>query len=141
MQIKKKYKISSIVLLSLWVMIMFVLLLLPNDMLSQNRTSLFNIPYSDKIMHCGLFCVFAFLFHTTLLCNTNLKTKRIYVISVCVFLFFGIFTEILQALTFEWGGRRFEVKDYISDILGGCIGLLFLKIIEKKIKKRLQYEK
>jgi VanZ family protein len=63
------------------------------------------------------------------------------VISVCIFLFFGIFTEILQALTFEWGGRRFEVKDYISDILGGCIGLLFLKIIEKKIKKRLQYEK
>lgn len=128
-------------LLSLWVMIMFVLLLLPNDMLSQNRTSLFNIPYSDKIMHCGLFGVFAFLFHTTLLCNTNLKPKRIYLISVCAFLFFGIFTEILQALTFEWGGRRFEVKDYISDILGGGIGLLFFKIIEKKIKKRLQYEK
>lgn len=138
---KKKYKVLSVVLFVLWIVVMFVMLLLPNDLLQQNRTSLFNIPHSDKIMHCGLFGVFAFLLQSLLLLNSKLKTKKQYFVSLIVATLFGLFTEALQALTYQWCGRKFELADYISDIVGVVLALLFFVLCEKKIKKRLQNEK
>ena len=52
------------------------MLLLPNGLLQQNRHSLFNIPYSDKIVHCGLFAVFTFLLQTAVLLNSKLEIKK-----------------------------------------------------------------
>jgi YegS/Rv2252/BmrU family lipid kinase len=54
---------------------------------------------------------------------------------------FGLFTEVLQALTYQWCGRNFDIKDYLSDLVGVVLSLLFFKLCEKKIKKRLQNEK
>lgn len=138
---KKKYKVLSVVLFVLWIVVMFVMLLLPNDLLQQNRTSLFNIPHSDKIMHCGLFGVFAFLLQITMLLNSRLEIKKQYLISLIVAVVFGLFTEVLQALTYQWCGRNFDIKDYLSDLIGVVLSLLFFKLCEKKIKKRLQNEK
>ncbi len=140
-QYKTKYKYLSIILLALWVIVMLVMLLLPNDLLQQNRTSLFNIPYSDKIMHCGLFAVFTFLLQNAVLLNLNAEIKKQYFVSFLVVALFGLFTEVLQALTYQWCGRRFEMIDYASDLLGAVLALLFFKLCEKKIKKRLQNEK
>lgn len=140
-QYKTKYKYLSVILLALWVLIMFVMLLLPNGLLQQNRHSLFNIPYSDKIVHCGLFAVFTFLLQTAVLLNSKLEIKKQYIISLIVAVVFGLFTEVLQALTYQWCGRNFEIRDYISDLIGVVLSLLFFKLCEKKIKKRLQNEK
>lgn len=140
-QYKTKYKYLSVILLALWVLIMFVMLLLPNGLLQQNRHSLFNIPYSDKIMHCGLFAVFTFLLQITMLLNSKLEIKKQYIISLLVAVLFGLFTEVLQALTYQWCGRNFEIRDYLSDLIGVVLSLLFFKLCEKKIKKRLQNEK
>ena len=49
--------------------------------------------------------------------------------------------EALQALTYQWCGRKFELADYISDIVGVVLALLFFVLCEKKLKKRLQNEK
>ena len=117
------------------------MLLLPNGLLQQNRHSLFNIPYSDKIMHCGLFAVFTFLLQITMLLNSKLEIKKQYIISLLVAVLFGLFTEVLQALTYQWCGRNFEIRDYLSDLIGVVLSLLFFKLCEKKIKKRLQNEK
>ncbi|MEE1113313.1 MAG: hypothetical protein UH077_09060 [Bacteroidales bacterium] len=57
-------------------LIIFVMLLLPNGLLQQNRHSVFNIPYSDKIVHCGLFAVFTFLLQITMLLNSRLEIKK-----------------------------------------------------------------
>ena len=111
-QYKTKYKYLSIILLALWVLIMFVMLLLPNGLLQQNRHSLFNIPYSDKIVHCGLFAVFTFLLQTAVLLNSKLEIKKQYIISLLVAVLFGLFTEVLQALTYQWCGRNFEITVY-----------------------------
>ncbi|MBR5253484.1 MAG: VanZ family protein [Bacteroidales bacterium] len=138
---KKTYKTLSVVLFVLWVVVMFVMLLLPNDLLQQNRTSLFKIPHSDKIMHCGLFGVFTFLLQTLLLLNIKLKTKKQYLLTAILSVSFGLFTEFLQALTYQWCGRRFELSDYLSDIIGVVLALLLFILFEKKLKKRLQNEK
>ena len=138
---KTKYKYLSVILLALWVLIIFVMLLLPNGLLQQNRHSLFNIPYSDKIVHCGLFAVFTFLLQTAVLLNSKLEIKKQYIISLLVAVLFGLFTEVLQALTYQWCGRNFEIRDYLSDLIGVVLSLLFFKLCEKKIKKRLQNEK
>ena len=138
---KTKYKYVSIVLFSLWIVVMFLMLLLPNDLLQQNRTSLFNIPYSDKIMHCGLFAVFTFLLQLVLLLNASLNAQKQYVVNIVIGVLFGLFTELLQALTFEWCGRRFEMIDYLFDLIGVGLALVFFKLCEKKLKKRLQNEK
>lgn len=140
-QYKTKYKYLSIILLAIWVLIIFVMLLLPNGLLQQNRHSLFNIPYSDKIVHCGLFAVFTFLLQTAVLLNSKLEIKKQYLISLIVAVVFGLFTEVLQALTYQWCGRNFEIRDYLSDLIGVVLFLLFFKLCEKKIKKRLQNEK
>lgn len=140
-QYKTKYKYLSVILLALWVLIIFVMLLLPNGLLQQNRHSLFNIPYSDKIVHCGLFAVFTFLLQTAVLLNSKLEIKKQYIISLLVAVLFGLFTEVLQALTYQWCGRNFEIRDYLSDLIGVVLSLLFFKLCEKKIKKRLQNEK
>lgn len=140
-QYKTKYKYLSVILLAIWVLIIFVMLLLPNGLLQQNRHSLFNIPYSDKIVHCGLFAVFTFLLQTAVLLNSKLEIKKQYIISLLVAVLFGLFTEVLQALTYQWCGRNFEIRDYLSDLIGVVLSLLFFKLCEKKIKKRLQNEK
>lgn len=141
MKTRVNYKKISIAVLALWTIFMFFMLLAPSNMLSQRQPSLFNIPHSDKIIHCGLFCVFTYLFHLTIMLNSQLKGLKFYGLSLVVLLFFGIFTEALQALTFEWGGRRFELKDYLSDVVGGTLALAIFKIREKKVRKRLQNEK
>lgn len=140
-QYKTKYKRLSIIIFVIWVLLMFVMLLLPNDLLQQNRNSLFNIPYSDKIMHCGLFAVFTFLLQNAVLLNSKTEIKKQYFVCFVVALLFGLFTEILQALTYQWCGRRFELVDYLSDLLGVVFALLFFKLCEKKIKNSLQNEK
>lgn len=117
------------------------MLLLPNGLLQQNRHSLFNIPYSDKIVHCGLFAVFTFLLQITMLLNSKFEIKKQYLISLIISVILGLFTEVLQALTYQWCGRNFDIKDYLSDIVGVVLSLLFFKLCEKKIKKRLQNEK
>ncbi len=131
-QYKTKYKRLSIIIFVIWVLLMFVMLLLPNDLLQQNRNSLFNIPYSDKIMHCGLFAVFTFLLQNAVLLNSKTEIKKQYFVCFVVALLFGLFTEILQALTYQWCGRRFELVDYLSDLLGVVFALLFFKLCEKK---------
>ena len=140
-QYKTKYKYLSVILLTFWVLIMFVMLLLPNDLLQQNRNSLFNIPYSDKIMHCGLFAIFTFLLQSSILLNSKLEIKKQYIISLFIAVLFGLFTEVLQALTYQWCKRNFEIRDYLSDLIGVGLSILFFKLFEKKIKKRLQNEK
>ncbi len=141
MQASNHYKKTSIVLFSLWVVFMFFMLFMPGDLLAQRRSSLFNIPHSDKIIHCAVFGGFTLFLQFMLFFNTSIKLRKIYLISIGVCLLFGIITEIIQALTFEWCGRRFELKDYVSDVIGGVLALVFFKIIEKKVNKRLQNEK
>ncbi|MBO7277466.1 MAG: VanZ family protein [Bacteroidales bacterium] len=141
MKTKINYKKVSIVILALWTAFMLFMLLAPANMLSQRQSSFFNIPHSDKIIHCGLFCVFTYLLQIVLVFNSSLKTLKLYFVSIVVVLSLGMLTEILQALTFDWCGRRFELKDYFCDVLGGVFALVFFKIREKKVCKRLQNEK
>ena len=141
MKTKINYKKVSIVILALWAVFMLFMLLAPANMLSQRQSSFLNIPHSDKIIHCGLFCVFTYLLQIALVLNSSLKILKLYFISIVAVLSLGMFTEILQALTFDWCGRRFELKDYFCDVLGGALALVFFKIREKKCLKRLQNEK
>jgi len=116
---------------------MFIAILLPKQDLLTRPHFIVSIPHIDKVVHCGLFAVFTFLFYKVMYLRTTGRNKMyFYLIGVSVV--FGLFTEILQALLFEYIQRTFSWWDFCADVLGVIIAIIGCLILKKRETKRTE---
>ncbi|MFA4851953.1 MAG: VanZ family protein [Bacteroidales bacterium] len=122
-----RYNLPGIV----WSLIILILLGLPNNDLPD--ISFLNIPYFDKIVHIFLFLVFVFLLAYGFAKQNrfNILHQKFLLLSLLTGVIYGGLTEILQEVVFI--ERTSGFFDFIADVAGCLIGLLFFFFLKRKI--------
>jgi len=120
----------------IWAIIILVLIgLPPNDFPS---TSFLNIPHKDKIVHTGLFFIFAFLLARGFVLQnkfqflTKFSLLSAFIISSC----YGGLTELLQGPGSLFPLRSCDFFDFVFDSIGSLLGILLFIALKNKISKR-----
>ena len=115
----------------LWLIITFILLVLPGSDLP--RSPIFDLIYFDKWVHIGMFGILTILwgypFFKTNFASANLFT----IIAVCTILY-GVIMEFIQK--FFASERSFDLFDILADATGCLIALWWLIRRFKKVKTR-----
>lgn len=108
-----------------WFVVTIVLLTLPQNDLP--HSSVFYIPYFDKLVHLAMFFLL-----TTLLCFPFVKisTKRSIITAVFLkialyVILYGVIMEFVQK--FFTSTRSFDVADILFDSIGSLSGLLVIR--------------
>lgn len=116
-----------------WATVILLLLAFPSD--SLNRLSFWSfIPYFDKMVHFGLFCLlFLFIFYGFY--KSSEKKYRVSDISYAVIISFlyALFTEIMQKYVFT--GRSFDWFDIAANT-GGILSASIIIYLWLKRKHR-----
>ncbi len=122
-----RYNLPGIV----WSLIILILLGLPDNNLPD--ISFLNIPYFDKIVHIFLFLVFLFLLAYWFAKQNrfNILHQKFLLLSLLTGVIYGGLTEILQEVVFI--ERTSNFFDFIADVAGCLIGLLFFFFLKEKI--------
>ncbi len=107
-------KKNKFTLLTMIAILIFLLMPVP-----QKISSGISFPFSDKIVHVGLFALLAAIFVLEKFLQKT-KIKSIIKMFAC-FLAFAVLTEVLQYFT---GYRSFDFYDIFADILGIIIGTI-----------------
>nr|WP_320117722.1 VanZ family protein [uncultured Marinifilum sp.] len=115
----------------IWAIIIFILCSVPGDDLP--KTSAFEIPYFDKIVHFGMFFVMGIFLLAELSFQTRLKRKSRIIVSLLVIAFYGAIIEYLQQNFFV--NRSGDYADLAADIIGGITAIFMYQWL--KIKKDL----
>ena len=78
---------------------------------------LFNIPFMDKMVHAGIFGIYAYLLSGYLLHRSKFNKNTVIFIFIVVTLStaYGLFIEILQYFV---PGRNFDFLDIIANFIG-----------------------
>ena len=115
----------------IWLLIMFYLLFSPSGSLP--KTGLINIPHVDKIIHWGMFGIFAliFLFDSE---NANKSRNKTILWLFSISIIFGISSEFIQYSLIP--GRNGNVIDFLADITGIICGMVFYYVFGRKILSR-----
>ncbi len=131
--IRKLFIISLI-----WAAVILILCAIPGGSLP--TSSLFNIPYFDKIVHFGLYVPLAFILGAEL----DLSKKQILqitgpLLTMLIVAFYGGLIELLQEFLFI--NRSADVLDFLADLIGGLAGLaiyylFFRPFLQKMFQKR-----
>jgi glycopeptide antibiotics resistance protein len=113
-----------------WTTLLLVGLLTPGQQLPDVN----KVPGMDKMVHFGLFAVFAFLWARVF---NNSKRKRIkkskYIPNFLVFVFvFAILVEYIQRLV---PGRSFDYMDILFNIMGVAAGAVLFYYLHKHKSK------
>jgi glycopeptide antibiotics resistance protein len=113
-----------------WTTLLLVGLLTPG----QQLPDVHKVPGMDKMVHFGLFAVFAFLWARVF---NNSKRKRIkkskYIPNFLVFVFvFAILVEYIQRLV---PGRSFDYMDILFNIMGVAAGAVLFYYLHKHKSK------
>jgi len=113
-------KFISIAASIVWAAIVFYLhavrVSLPKD------NSLIQIPHLDKVAHCLMFAVFAFILVRMLQAQTGKRVTTAQWLIVLLFCsFYGAFMEYLQAILPSQ--RDSDVLDWVADLIGSCLGI------------------
>ena len=121
-----KYNIPGI----LWAVFILILLGLPGNDLPD--TSFLNIPQLDKIVHTGLFLIFAFLLARGFYQQQKyLMLKKYFLFySLTISIGYGGLTEILQGMVFQ--GRTSDIIDFVFDGIGSTIGIFVFHYFKRK---------
>ncbi|MCD6532245.1 VanZ family protein [bacterium] len=84
------------------------------------------IPYFDKLTHCGAFAVFAVLslFSLAGIARRNLK----------VFLLAGTYGAAIEMVQYFVPGRQASFWDWSADIVGALLGILLIAWWERRRK-------
>jgi VanZ family protein len=127
--IRKLFIISLI-----WAILILVLCAIPGNSLP--KSSLFNIPNLDKIIHAGLYFPLAFLLGA----EFDLSKKNILQIAgpfltMLTVAAYGGLIEILQEALFI--NRSADIFDFLSDIIGGLAGLTIYYLFFRPFFHRL----
>jgi len=115
----------------LWAIVIIVLLLIPGNKFPHNK--LINIPHLDKIVHCILFMVLAYImiFDTWFL-KKKLEIRHITIIFIISIAFAGS-TEIYQYYLIEF--RTGSIFDFMADVLGILIASIIFRYMGNSINR------
>lgn len=114
----KSEKFIGIILL-LWAVCIFILCTIPAPKVESDIM----IPHIDKIVHCGLFFFFSFLASAFLEQQRNIPSKILKI--VLVILILGSYGGIIEWLQNNYFNRSADFWDWIADMVGVALGLLF----------------
>ena len=113
---------------SIWTIVILVLCWLPGEWVQEveQQSTFFEIPDLDKVVHWGIFVVFAVLW-------LRLGTSRWRYAWVALGgLVVAVVSELVQ--TIPWIGRDGEISDGITDMTGVLLGLIVARWIEPLLR-------
>jgi len=92
-------------------------------------------PGFDKLVHCGLFAVFAILYCAGSIKSWNIRAIRfkMAIINTIVLISFGALIEILQKYFFTWRSGNWD--DLFADAVGVGIGIFGVLITTNAINR------
>lgn len=124
----KKYYFSLI-----WTAIMFYLLFSPSGSLP--KTGLINIPHFDKVVHFGMFCMFAFtyLFDSE---KAGIRANKTIIELLIAAIFFAALSELIQLFFIK--GRNGSFFDFLADLAGLFCGLVSYFAFVRKMLARFK---
>jgi len=91
----------------------------------------FDLPYIDKILHFLAYGLLAILLYIPIRVNFNKYYKSLTLLLVVLY---GITDEIHQYFT---PTRQFDLLDWLADMIGGIVGIIFIELIILVYKKLL----
>ena len=118
--------------------LVFILLSLPGSEFPDHTSwisKIMALPFSDKIVHMGLFgsLALSLFFHFELLTNSKYKTDRAKAIALIICILYGIGMEYYQKYFVP--NRGFEVLDMLADAMGALCALPLFETLKKRIYK------
>ena len=121
-----KYFLPGIV----WIIIVFAIIAIPGS--SIPRTSLFEIPHFDKLIHFVMFAILSMLlgfgFFNQQQNSIYFRKRYTFVLVFCVI--YGGATEIIQHLFVA--GRSGELWDFAANTAGSFAGILLFSMLSGK---------
>jgi VanZ family protein len=93
------------------------------------KTSVFDIPHFDKLLHFGMFAFLTFLFLWETV-EPNRSVKKKIVLYVLASLCFATASEFIQEYLIS--GRHGNVYDFLADFTGLIAGSTFYVLIGRK---------
>ncbi len=117
MRLKQFFLMSAI----LWTLAILTVCWMPMSKLVEDdgsRSWMFTIPYFDKLVHFGIFMIFAILWF--LASDRSRPWRRIFTAGILL----AAITEIVQTLPVI--GRQADLDDAACDLLGVAAGILFI---------------
>jgi len=112
----------------LWALLIFILCSIPGDDLP--KSSMFNIPYFDKMVHFGMFFVMGIFLFAELRYQTNLSKLKIIIISLSLIAAYGALIEFLQQNYFIH--RSGDYWDLTADVFGGIVAVFLYSWLKKQ---------
>ncbi len=128
---KKKLSFKSFGPAITWFVVVFILIILPEDNLP-GKHSWLDITYLDKFVHIFMFALLTFLFLLPVAESSMFaKEKRFYFIRIgiaaCIW---GITTEFIQK--FYVPTRSFDLLDWAADSLGVLIAIIYCRRFHRR---------
>ncbi len=131
--IRKLFFISLI-----WALLIFILCAIPGGSLP--KSSIFNVPNLDKIVHAALYFPLAFFLGAEFdLSKKNMLRIAAPLLTMLIVVLYGWLIEFLQETIFI--NRSSDIVDLLADIIGGLTGLaiyylffrpFFHRLVERK---------
>ena len=120
--------IVRLVMAVLWTLAILMMCWLPRDLLQsvEGKSSFFEIPNLDKIVHWGIFAIFSILW-----LRLGESRWRYGWVAFAGFAL-GAITEIVQTLPVI--GRDGDVTDFLTDVCGVVIGLAVARLVEPLLR-------
>ncbi len=112
----------------IWAIVIFVLCSVPGNSLPE--TSMFQIPYFDKMVHFGMFFIMGIFVVSELRFQTKLRRRTIALITFLLITLYGGLIEILQERYFI--NRSGDIWDLCADVAGGIIAVLMFPFLKKQ---------
>lgn len=110
-----------------WGLLILIAISMPPDKVPDLK--LLTIPNIDKLVHVGLFFVFAFLtcFGFFMQNDAGIMHKRFELLSFLVSLIFSLSTEVFQHLFIAL--RTASILDFLANLLGTVFGIIVFGIV------------
>jgi len=112
----------------IWALIIFILCSMPGKELP--HSSMFQIPYFDKMVHFGLFFIMGIFLCSEMNFQTKWKSMTIAIVALGIIGVYGGGIEILQHYYFD--GRSGDPLDLFADMGGGVISIVLYPSLKKQ---------
>ncbi len=110
--------------LFIWSLVIFLLCTMPTPKTEMPHL----IPYTDKIVHWGMFLLFSGFAYSWLRKKTVFSPVVNYALVLLLVAIYGAAIEWLQG---EYFNRSADAWDWVADMIGGVCGLVFYPQLHK----------
>ncbi|MBQ9313339.1 MAG: hypothetical protein IJ213_09900 [Bacteroidales bacterium] len=129
-------------LLLFWTVVVFVLLLLPQSSFAHAPRFPFlaflRWKHMDKVVHFIMFFIESWLLFRHLEFSKKFSLKKLSFITILSIFSLGLFTEVLQEITYNTAKRNFSLADLFFDTLASiCVVIIINQLYKRKKKTNL----